>query len=170
MSGKLIGLGVGPGDPELLTLKGARLLRQAEAIAYVALHDVSSFARSIVAVHLRPTLTEIRIDLTMTEAREPAQAAYDVGADKIATVLETGTDVICLCEGDALFYGSFMYIAARLSDRFKIEVVPGINSIAAATAQAVMPLTARNEVLTILPATLADDDLRAKISTSDSIV
>ena len=170
MTGKLIGLGVGPGDPELLTLKGARLLRRATTIAYVALHDVPSFARSIVATHLRPTLQEIRIDLTMTEAREPAQKAYDTGAEAIAKVLERGEDVICLCEGDALFYGSFMYLAARLSDRFAVEVVPGVTSISAATAQAVMALTARNEVLTILPATLPDAVLRQQIEGSDSIV
>ena len=170
MTGKLIGLGVGPGDPELLTLKGARLLRRARTIAYVALHDVPSFARSIVAQHLRPTLNEIRIDLQMTEAREPAQKAYDDGAKRIAEVLERGEDVVCLCEGDALFYGSFMYLAARLAGRFGIEVVPGVNSISAATAAAIVPLTARTEVLTILPATLPTDDLRARIEAADSIV
>jgi precorrin-2/cobalt-factor-2 C20-methyltransferase len=170
MTGALIGLGVGPGDPEVLTLKGARVLRRAKAIAYVALHDVPSLARSIVAKHLPPTLLEIRIDLTMTADREPAQTAYDAGAEQIAEVLNAGTDVICLCEGDALFYGSFMYLAARLSDRFPVQVIPGVNSISAATAQAVLPLTARNEVVAILPATLPDAQLRDGIDAADSVV
>ena len=91
-------------------------------------------------------------------------------ATAIAEVLKTGKDVICLCEGVALFYGSFMYLAARLSDRFQIEVIPGVNSISAATAQAILPLSARNEVITVLPATLPDDQLRVRIIAADSIV
>jgi precorrin-2/cobalt-factor-2 C20-methyltransferase len=170
MSGKLIGLGTGPGDPELLTLKAIRLLRQASNIAYVALPDTPGFARQIVASYIAPTVSEIRIEVTMTTDREPAQLSYDRGAQLIAEVLNGGHDVICLCEGDPLFYGSFMYLAARLSKQFRVETIPGINSVSAASATAGLPLVARNEVLTVLPATLPDARIEAGFAHADTVV
>ena len=90
----------------------------------------------------------------MTLDRVPAQAAYDTGAAQIAQALSAGDDVVCLCEGDPLFYGSFMYIYARLKDQFTVQIVPGVTSVTACAAAAGMPLAARNERLTVLPGPL----------------
>lgn len=170
MTGRLIGVGLGPGDPDLMTLKAARAIGSADVIAYPALPGTDSFARSIAADLIRPGAHEIVIEVPMTKAREPAQAAYDLGAERIAEALESGRDVAVLCEGDPFFYGSFMYLHARLADRFPVEVIPGITSVSAGTARAAAPLTARNEVLTVLPGLLDSDTLATRIEAADSVV
>lgn len=170
MTGRLIGVGLGPGDPDLMTLKAARAIGSADVIAYPALPGTDSFARSIAADLIRPDTHEIVIEVPMTKAREPAQAAYDLGAERIAEALESGRDVAVLCEGDPFFYGSFMYLHARLADRFPVEVIPGITSVSAGTARAAAPLTARNEVLTVLPGPLDSDTLASRIEAADSVV
>jgi len=169
MSGDLYGIGLGPGDPELMTLKAARLIGAAQAVAYPALPGVDSFARQIAAAHLPDGVKEIRLDVPMTREREPAQAAYDRGAGALAELLAKGTDVLFLCEGDPLFYGSFMYVAARLSDRFGIQVVPGVSSVQAATSVLRRPLVARNDVLTVLPGPLEDAALEARIAGGEAV-
>ena len=95
--------------------------------------------------------------------------AYDAGADRIAEALDAGQDVVCLCEGDPFFYGSFMYLHARLSDRFAVEVVPGVSSLTACAARAQLPLVARNERMTVLPGPLPDDELRQRIAGAESL-
>ncbi|MEM6276030.1 MAG: SAM-dependent methyltransferase, partial [Pseudomonadota bacterium] len=106
--GVLYGVGLGPGDPELITLKAARLIKAAPVIAYPTLAGAESFARRIASSLIDTEKTEIAIDVPMSVAREPAQAAYDTGAERISRALEGGRDVVCLCEGDPFFYGSFM--------------------------------------------------------------
>jgi precorrin-2/cobalt-factor-2 C20-methyltransferase len=170
MTGTLIGVGLGPGDPDLMTLKAARAIGAAGVVAYPALPGTDSFARSIAADLIRPDADEIVIEVPMTKAREPAQAAYDVGAGRIAEALAAGRDVAVLCEGDPFFYGSFMYLHARLSDRFPVEVIPGITSVSAATARAALPLVARNEVLTVLPGPLESDALATRIDAAEAVV
>lgn len=169
MTGRLIGVGLGPGDPDLMTLRAARLIGQAQVIAYPALADGPSLARSIAAGLIAPGSTEIRIEVPMTPERAPAQAAYDLGAARIAAELEAGRDVVCLCEGDPFFYGSFMYLFARLAGRFEVEVVPGVTSVSAASARAGLPLVARNERLTVLPGPLPEAKLRACIEAAESV-
>jgi precorrin-2/cobalt-factor-2 C20-methyltransferase len=170
MSGILYGVGLGPGDPELITLKAARLIGAAEVLAWPALAGGNSFARSIAAELITPGTREIAIEVPMTVARQPAQDAYDAGAVEIAAVLEAGQDVVCLCEGDPFFYGSFMYLYARLSERFTVEVVPGVSSVMASAARASQPLVARNEVMTVITGPLETAEMRARIETADSIV
>lgn len=169
MSGVLYGVGLGPGNPELMTLKAHRLIADATVIAYPALAGGDSFARSIAAEVIPKGVREIVMDVPMTTAREPAQLAYDQGAAEIAEVLSDGKDVVCLCEGDPFFYGSFMYIFARLSGDFTVEVVPGVTSITACAALAGLPLAARNERLTVLPAPLPEAELRARIEGAESV-
>lgn len=154
MSGVLCGIGLGPGDPELLTLKAARLLGQARVVAYPAPPGRDSFAREIAAPHLAPGAEEIRLDIPMTPERAPAQAAYDAGASRIRARLAAGEEVLFLCEGDPLFYGSFMYLSARLMPEFPVRVVPGITALTACAAAARQPLAARESVLSAIPATL----------------
>lgn len=169
MSGVLFGIGLGPGDPELLTLKGARLIRAAGIVAYPALPGVASFARTIAAEEIADGAVELRIDVPMSADRAPAQAAYDRAAAEIAAALDLGQDVAFLCEGDPLFYGSFMYVAARLSDAHAVEVVPGVTSVSAATAMLGRPLVARNEGLTVLPGPLDDEALRPRIAAAEAV-
>ncbi len=169
MTGKLYGVGVGPGDPDLMTLRAHRLISEARVVAYPTLAGTESFARSIAAQVIPDGAREIVMDVPMTTAREPAQAAYDAGAAEIAAVLEAGCDVVCLCEGDPFFYGSFMYLFARLSGRFDVEVVPGVTSITACAARAGLPLAARNERLTVLPGPLPEGELRARIEGAESV-
>lgn len=168
-SGVLYGVGLGPGDPELITLKAARLIGAAKVIAYPSLAGGDSFARAIAADIIPTTARELRINIPMTTERAPAQQAYDAAAHDIAQALSAGDDVVCLCEGDPFFYGSFMYLFARLSDRFDVEIIPGVTSVTACAARARMPLAARNERLTILPGPLPRDELRARIDGAETV-
>ena len=170
MSGILYGVGLGPGAPDLMTLRAARLIENAKVVAYPTLAGADSFARSIAAGLIPEDAQEIVMDVPMSVERAPAQAAYDQGADEIATALDAGLDVVCLCEGDPFFYGSFMYLFARLSDRYEVEVVPGVTSVTACAARAGMPLAARNERLTVLPGPLPEAELRARIDGAESVV
>lgn len=169
MSGTVYGIGVGPGAPDLLTLRAARLIERAEVIAYPVLERGESFARSIVAEILPKGITEIAMTIPMSVERGPAQAAYDTGAKQIAAHLDAGRDVVVLCEGDPLFFGSFMYIQSRLADRFEVKVVPGVTSLTTVAAATNLPLAARNEVLTIIPGPLSEEALAAHIKGAQSL-
>ena len=169
MSGTLYGISLGPGDPDLITRRAARLVAAAPVVAYPALPGEESFARAIAADLIAPGTREIRMEIPMTTERAPAQAAYDANAALIAAELEAGRDVAILCEGDALFYGSFMYLHARLSGRFACEIVPGVTSVTACAAAAGLPLAARNERVTILPGPLPERELRNRIEGAESV-
>lgn len=169
MTGKLYGVGLGPGDPELVTLKAHRLISCAQVIAYPALEGGDSFARSIVAEFISDTCTELTISIPMSVARKPAQDAYDAGAAAIAAHLDTGRDVVVLCEGDPFFYGSFMYLFSRLADRFETEVVPGVTSVTACAAALGRPLAARNEVLTVIPGPMPEAEMRDRIAAAEAV-
>lgn len=170
MTGILYGVGLGPGAPDLVTLRAARLIESATVVAYPTLAGAASFARAIAADLIASGTIEIVMDVPMSVERAPAQAAYDKSAAEIAASLDAGQDVVCLCEGDPFFYGSFMYLFARLSARYRVEVVPGVTSVTACAARAGMPLVARNERLTVLPGPLPEDQLRARIEGAESVV
>ena len=163
--GTLYGVGVGPGDPELMTVKAWRLLSTAKVIAYLAANGSDSTARSIAAPFLPDDSQEIIIDVPMRTEREPAQAAYDQGAAEIATHLARGDDVVMLCEGDPFFYGSFIYVFERLAKSFDCVVVPGVTSVTACAAEMRQPLSRRDDVLKVLPATMDADRLRDELAT-----
>jgi precorrin-2/cobalt-factor-2 C20-methyltransferase len=166
VSGTLYGVGVGPGDPELLTLKAARIIQHCPVIAYPTLDGTASFARSIVATYLT-NKTEIPISIPMGNATA-TQQAYDDARSKITDQLVAGRDVAVLCEGDPFFYGSFMYMYARLFEHHPVMVIPGVSSPMAAAAALSMPLAAHNDVFTVLPAPLDDAVLTARLTTTDS--
>jgi precorrin-2/cobalt-factor-2 C20-methyltransferase len=168
-SGILYGLGVGPGDPELMTVKAWRVLSIVPVVAYLTANGTESTARDIAKPFLPDDVTELAIDMPMRTEREPAQKAYDKGAAAITEHLKAGRDVAMLCEGDPFFYGSFMYFHARLADRFETIVIPGVSSITAAAARMGRPLSARNDVLRVLPATLGADRLREELQTAQSV-
>lgn len=167
-TGRLYGLGVGPGDPELLTLKALRILQAVGVIAYPAPDTGTSFARAIVAPHLPGGQEEIAITVPMRIERFPAAEVYDGAAEEIAARLDSGLDVAVLCEGDPFFYGSFMYLFERLAARYQAEIVPGISSVMAAAAASHRPLAARNDILTIAPGPLDDSELEARINAAET--
>lgn len=167
-AGTLYGLGVGPGDPELMTLKAVRLLATAPVVAYPAPNGEASLARKIAKAHLPAGAVEIAVDLPMSTERAPARAAYQAAAQEIAGHLDQGRDVAFLCEGDPFFYGSFMYLFALLAGRYPAEVVPGVTSLTACAAAIRRPLAARNEVLKILPAPLSEARLEAELKSAEA--
>ncbi|WP_448192380.1 precorrin-2 C(20)-methyltransferase [Azospirillum sp. sgz301742] len=170
MTGTLYGLGVGPGDPELVTLKALRILRAAPVIAYLAANEDESFARSIVASHLPGGQIEIPIRIAMSADPTGGQAVYDRAAEELAEHLASGRDVAVPCEGDPFFYGSFQYLFTRLAERFPVQVVPGVSSLTATAAAVPVPLVSRNDVLTVLPAPLEASVLRARLASTDAAV
>jgi len=167
-SGRLYGLGVGPGDPELLTLKALRLLRAVPVVAYPAPEHGDSFARSIVAAWIEGHQREIAIRFPMRPGPPPVEI-YDDAAAKLAAELEDGRNVALLCQGDPLFYGSFINIFTRLAGRYQIEIVPGVSSLTACAAAAAIPLVARDDALAVIPATLGEDQIAARIAASESV-
>ena len=168
MTGTLYGLGVGPGDPELITLKARRILRSVPVIAYPAPEQGDSLSRAIAAPHVPDGLIEIAIRTPMTPENFPANDVYDRYAAEIGTHLGEGRDVAVLCEGDPFLYGSFMYIFARLAGEYSVEVVPGVSSLGAVAAVAGVPLVSRNQVLTILPAPLDEAELEKRLKQTEA--
>lgn len=164
MTGTLHLVGVGPGDPELLTLKAARLLGTIPVVAYPTTGEDSALALEIADIHLNRAAERLPISIPMAVERGPAQAAYDTAAEAILTHLRAGRDVAWLCEGDPLFYGSAMYLVTRVGAHAPVEIVPGVTSLTAAAAAVARPLAARNEILKILPAPLDDATLRAELA------
>ncbi len=166
-TGRLFGLGLGPGDPELVTLKALRLLRAAPVVAYPAPDRGDSFARRIVAEWLDRGQREIAIRFPMRPGKPPV-AIYQRAAAQLAAVMDAGEDIAYLCQGDPLFYGSFAGILTRLAGRYRVTVVPGVSSLTACAAAASEPLVQRDETLSVIPATLAEDELTRRLVQVDA--
>jgi len=169
-SGLLYGVGVGPGDPQLLTLKACEVIRSVDVLAYPMNVSGTSVARSIAADFIPEDAAELAIHVPMKVERGQAQDAYDSAARLISDHLNAGRDVAYLCVGDPLFYGSFMYLAARLAETQKIEIVPGITSLTACAARTLTPLGGRNDILSVVPATLDEAALKSAIAGADTAV
>jgi precorrin-2/cobalt-factor-2 C20-methyltransferase len=166
--GTLYGIGVGPGDPELLTVKAVRLVQAAPVVAYPAAGHRRSIARGIVSAYLHEGQIELPLRFPLSSSTQPAQQFYDETAAQLAEHLGAGRDVAVLCEGDPMLYGTFMYLYERLAQRFRTEVVPGISSVTASASVLGLPLAYRNDVLSVIPAGLPPDDLRARLQGCDS--
>jgi precorrin-2 C20-methyltransferase / precorrin-3B C17-methyltransferase len=175
MSGRLYAVGVGPGDPELLTLKAARLIRAADVVAYHSGTHGRSIARSIAVDLIGPGVTEELLDYPVTTGSDidyydTVDRFYDTSAARLAAHLEAGRDVVVLAEGDPLFYSSFAYLYGRLAERFDCEVVPGVTSVSAASAAAATPLARHEDVLTVLPGTLPVAELARRLADTQAAV
>jgi len=168
VNGRLYGLGVGPGDPELLTLKALRLLQAVPVVAYPAPEHGDSFARSIIAGWIQEHQREIAIRFPM-RPEPPPVAIYDAAAVALAAELDAGNDAAFLCQGDPLFYGSFINVFNRLAGRYQIEIVPGVSSVTACAAAAAIPLVSRDDTLAVIPATLDEDQIAARVAGSNSV-
>ncbi len=167
--GRLYGLGLGSGDPELLTLKAYRLLQAAPVVAYPVSDGGKSLSRSIVADYLRKDQIEVPLWYPF-KLEQSSQPYYDEAALKLAEYLNAGQDVVVLCEGDPFFYGTFMYLFNRLSHQFQTEVVPGVSSIMASAAMLETPLTYRNDVFVVLPGILSAEILAERLAIADAAV
>ena len=176
-AGVLYGVGLGPGDPELVTVKAARLIGAADVVAYHSARHGRSIARSIAAPYLRGDQIEEQLvyPVTTETTDHPGgyQAAieefYEQAADRLMAHLAQGRDVVLLAEGDPLFYSSYMHMHKRISSRFRTEVVPGITSVSAASAALAMPLVEGDDVLTVLPGTLGREELAQRLSGTGAV-
>lgn len=167
------GVGVGPGDPELITLKALRLIQRSPVVAYLANDEGSSQARVIAREAFVDQSTgqmEIPISMPMSTDRSLANKAYDEGAALIRQQLEDGHDVVFLCEGDPLFFGSFAYLLERLQGEFGCQVVAGISSVNAAAAVLKHPLTMLKESFVVVSGRHTDEQIRTALNDHDSVV
>jgi len=181
MSGKrgtLYGVGLGPGDPELVTVKAARVIAEADVVAYHSARHGNSIARGIAAPYLREGQLEEHLvyPVTTETTDHPGGYAgamedfYREAAERIAAHLEAGRDVALLAEGDPLFYSSYMHMHTRLTERFNAVIVPGVTSASAASAATATPLVQGDEVLSVLPGTLGVAELTRRLADTDAAV
>ena len=178
MSGTLFGVGVGPGDPELVTVKAARVIGEADVVAYHSARHGRSIARRIAASYLRPGQIEEHLvyPVTTESTAHPGGYAgamedfYIQAAGRIAVHLDAGRDVALLAEGDPLFYSSYMHMHTRLTQRFDAVIIPGVTSLSAAAAATGTPLVTGDEVLSVLPGTLPVAELARRLADTDAAV
>jgi precorrin-2/cobalt-factor-2 C20-methyltransferase len=168
--GRLIGMGVGPGDPELLTVKAVRALETAQAIAFIAAAGRASRSREIARPYIKPGTRELIAVMPMTQDAESTGRAYAQLTTGIVSELGQGHDVVFLCEGDPLLYGSFAHLLPRLANRFECQIIPGITSITAAAAAAQVPLGLQDEPIALIPATVGPQRLTAILRQCDRAV
>ncbi|MEW6339714.1 MAG: precorrin-2 C(20)-methyltransferase [Pseudomonadota bacterium] len=176
--GRLFGIGVGPGDPELITLKALRLLKAAPVVAYFVAKGKKGNAFGIIEAHLSETQQHLPLVYPVTtEALEPPLCYeaiiadfYDTAAQVVAAHLDAGRDVAVICEGDPFFYGSYMYLHDRLAERFEAQVVPGVCSMLGGAAVLGSPLVYRNQSLSVLSGVLPEDELRRRLADADAAV
>ncbi len=177
MSGTLIGVGTGPGDPELLTLKAVRAIERADVVAWFAKEGNASNARAIVADRLAGKIEEklgypvtTEIDRRHHDYKAATAGFYAEAAERVATHLDAGRTVAVLSEGDPLFYGSYMHIHVRLAPRYPTEVIPGITAMSGCWSTAGLPLVQGDDILSVLPGTLDEVALRDRLNGTDGAV
>lgn len=175
-AGKLWGVGIGPGDPELVTVKAARVIGDADVVAFHSAKHGRSISRGVAAAYMRANQIEEHLvyPVTTETTDHPGgyQGAidefYEQAAERLAAHLSAGRSVVLLAEGDPLFYSSYMHMHKRLVDRFEVEIVPGVTSVSAASAALRTPLVERDEVFTVIPGTLPVDELARRLRNTDS--
>ncbi len=178
MNGKLVGVGVGPGDPELITLKAVRVLEQADVVVHFAKAAHSGNARTIAARYFKPDVRELSLVFPVTtelpkhEARycDAIRAFYDDAARDVALHLDDGRLVAVICEGDPLFYGSYMHLHVRLASRFHTEIVAGVSGMSGCWSAAGTPIAQGDDVFSVIPGTLAQDELERRLGEADAAV
>jgi precorrin-2/cobalt-factor-2 C20-methyltransferase len=176
--GRLIGVGTGPGDPELMTLKAVRVLAQADVVAHFAKRGNASNARRTAERYFRPTAIELpllypvtaEIEKDHAEYRSAIEGFYAEAARAVAAHLEAGRTVAVLSEGDPLFYGSYMHLHVRLAGRYPTEVVPGVTAMSGCWSSAGLPIVQGDDILTVLPGTLGEAELVRRLRDTEAAV
>jgi len=176
--GTFHGIGLGPGDPELLTVRAVRLIAETPVIAYFAKKGRRGNARGIVGSWLAPGVEELPLEYPVTTEipfNDPAYVDelarfYEAASASIATILSAGRDVALVCEGDPMFYGSFMHLYIRLVDRFRVRVTPGVTGMSGCWSAAGAPITWGDDILSVLPGTLPEADLVERLRSTDAAV
>ena len=176
--GRLYGVGLGPGDPELVTLKSMKVLQSAPVVAWFAKRGKKGHARTIAdglipqnAIEL-PLVYPVTTEIPHTDPDYNRQLAafYDEASATLAGHLSAGRDVALLCEGDPLFYGSFMHPYIRLKDRFDVTICPGITGMSGCWTATGIPVTWGDDVLSVVPGTLPRDELKKRLALADAVV
>lgn len=178
LPGRLIGVGVGPGDPELMTLKAVRALKEADVVAYFCKRGNGSHARAIAGGHFRIGVEELLLGYPVTTESPKDEAPYkdaiagfyEDAAKQVAGHLDAGRTVAVLSEGDPLFYGSYMHLHVRLSPHYPTEIVAGVTGMSGCWSQAGAPIAQGDDVLCVLPGTLAEADLARRLGEADAAV
>jgi precorrin-2/cobalt-factor-2 C20-methyltransferase len=177
-SGTLYGVGLGPGDPELVTIKAARILKTAPVIAHFRKRGRPGHAWTIAAPHLNGGASEAAFEYPVTTEINFLEDAYidairdfyTASARSIMHHLSEGRDVALLCEGDPFFYGSFLHMYDRIRPSFPVRVVPGITGMSGCWTAAAAPITYGDDILTVLPGTLDRTALAAHLKAADAAV
>jgi precorrin-2/cobalt-factor-2 C20-methyltransferase len=178
VSGRLIGIGVGPGDPELVTLKAMRALAEADIVVHFAKNGSASQARTIAASHLKTGVEELPLFYPLTNEvprngavyRDALREFYDAAAAILAAHLDAGRAVAVICEGDPLFYGSYMHLHVRLAPRYPTQVIAGVTGMSGCWSAAGAPIAQGDDVFMVLPATLPEPELERRLTDADAAV
>lgn len=178
MSGTLIGVGTGPGDPELLTLKALRVLERADVVAHFAKRGRNGNARRTIEGLLKPDVLELPLFYPVTTEIDKDHADYittitgfyEESARRIESHLSAGRDVAVLSEGDPLFYGSYMHLHVRLGTRYATHVIPGISAMSGCWSQTGLPIVQGDDILSILPGTLPEGELARRLLDTEGFV
>ncbi|WP_019173880.1 precorrin-2 C(20)-methyltransferase [Pseudaminobacter salicylatoxidans] len=176
--GRLIGVGTGPGDPELLTLKAVRALGEADVLAHFAKRGNNGNARAIISGRLKPGIVELpllypvttEIDKDHPDYKAAITGFYEESARAVAGHLDAGRTVAVLSEGDPLFYGSYMHLHVRLSQHYPTEVIPGVTAMSGCWSQTGLPIVQGDDVLSVLPGTMSEFELSRRLADTDAAV
>lgn len=177
-TGILYGVGLGPGDPDLMSVRADRLLRSARHVAFFRKAGRSGQARRIVEGMLHDEAVEFPMEYPVTTEIPVSDPGYNAAlsafytdcVDHLRTLIQRGEDVVVLCEGDPFFFGSFMHIYTRLKDVVPVEVIPAITGMSGAWTATGQPVTWGDDILTVLMGTLPEDTLVDQMTQSDAIV
>lgn len=178
VTGRLFGVGTGPGDPELLTLKAVRAIGEADVLAYFAKAGRTGNGRAIVEGLLKPGMVELPLYYPVTteihkdhdDYKGQITAFYDASAAAVAEHLAAGRTVAILSEGDPMFYGSYMHLHVRLADRFPTEVIPGITAMSGCWSLSGLPIVQGDDVLSVLPGTMGEEELSRRLVDTEAAV
>lgn len=177
-TGRLIGVGVGPGDPGLLTLNAIAALNEADVIAHFAKAGNASNARAIASKHFKVGVDELSLLYPVTTEipkedaayHETLRAFYDSAAAQVAAHLDRGRTVAVMAEGDPLFYGSYMHLHVRLAPRYPTEVIAGVTGMSGCWSAIGEPIAQGDDVFTVLPGTLPEYELERRLADADAAV
>ena len=178
MSGRLIGVGTGPGDPDLLTVKAVKAIQGCDVLAWFAKEGRRGNGRGIVDGIVRDGTIELPLYYPVTteihrqkpEYVHQVTSFYEASTEAIAAHLDAGRNVAVLSEGDPLFYGSYMHLHVRLANRFVAEVIPGVTAMSGCWSQANLPIVQGDDILSVLPGTLDEDQLVRRLRDTEAAV